>query len=68
MIRFEGTLINKKYIGYVTIKQAGYNDPQHILEIRFMNDNKYEAWLRFNYRSKSEAENALDKLEKLLNE
>ena len=68
MIRFEGVLINKKYIGYVYIKEVvGYaGESIWRIQINFMNDNKEKDYLRFVYATENEAYDKLDELEKLL--
>ena len=64
MIKFEGCLINKEYVGYAMVRAYDFG---YVLEIRFMNDNKYETYLKFNYSTKKEADDAMEKLYKLLN-
>lgn len=65
MIKFEGALIRKKYVGYAYIQKAqeGWR-----LHVRFMNDNKEKDGIWFNYMSEREAYEKFDELEKLLNE
>ena len=65
MIRFEGALIRKKYVGYAYVKRMhdGWK-----LKINFMNDNKEKDGVCFNYLTEKEALDKLDELEKLLSE
>ena len=63
MIKFEGVLIRKKYVGYVFVGKTfdGYQ-----LNIRFMNDNKDKDGLHIKYTTEKEAYEKLNELEKLL--
>ena len=63
MIRFEGVLIRKDYVGYAFIKQR---DGYWCLQINFMNDNKERDYIRIDYKTEKEAYKKLDELEELL--
>jgi hypothetical protein len=65
MIRFEGVLIRKKYVGYAFVRQSP-SDSTWKLQINFMNDNKEKDYIWLNYRTENEAYDKLDELEKLL--
>ena len=64
MIRFEGVLIRKKYVGYAFVKRSP--DSTWKLQINFMNDNKEKDYIWLNYKTENEAYDKLDELEKLL--
>lgn len=68
MIRFENVLINKKYIGYVYVKElVGYaGKTMWKIKINFMNDNKEKDYLTFVYATEKEANDKLNELEGLL--
>ena len=70
MIRFENVLINKKYVGYVFVKEVvGYGGKSlWKLYINFMNDNKEKDNIIFAYTTEKEACDKLNELEKLLND
>ena len=65
MIKFEGVLLKVSYIGYVLVRTSM---DKHYLDIHFTNDNQYESTLSLEYETKGEAEQALIKLEKKINE
>lgn len=68
MIKFENVLINKKYIGYVYVKEVvGYAEKSiWRLQINFMNDNKEKDYLKFVYATEKEANDKLNELEEKL--
>ena len=66
MIKFEGAIIRRGYVGYAYVYKNKMNS-MWVLHIAFKNENQHEAYLEFSYESKNEAEGKLNKLFKELN-